>query len=125
MKSGTSIEPARHCCPIFGSAIFAIAGLIIARAGWFDDEPYFGWAGDQTFTCYQDRAQRHPTLSIAFSEGGRHAVVRFPDRHVTTTFQRGGLAGDVYRGDGIELILDPEAYVTDYGDQRIGPCQHD
>ncbi|MBB3952582.1 hypothetical protein [Aureimonas jatrophae] len=93
--------------------------------GWFDDEPHFDWSGDQTSTCYQDHAQRYPTLSIAFSDGGRHAVLRFPNRDVRTTFQRGGLAGDVYRGDDIQLTLDPEAYVTGYGDQGIGPCQHD
>lgn len=108
-----------------GAAIVVVAGLIVVRVGWFDDEPYFDWEGERTFTCYLDRSYRHPILTIAFGTDGRHAIVRFPDRDAATTFQRGGFAGDVYRGDGIELILDPEAHVTGYDGQSIGPCQQD
>jgi hypothetical protein len=118
--------------PLIGIAVSASVGAIVAgvsfvivKVGWFDDEPSFRLEGEQTFTCYLDRSLRYPTLSIAFSADGKRAVIHFPDRDATTTFQRGGLAGDVFRGDGIELVLDPEAYVTGYGNQRIGPCQRD
>ncbi|KTR05700.1 hypothetical protein NS365_09865 [Aureimonas ureilytica] len=109
------------------SAGVAVAGIafVIVRVGWFDNEPSFRLEGEQTFTCYLDRALRYPTLSVGFSDNGKRAVIHFPDRDASTAFQRGGLTGDVFRDDGVELLLDPEAYVTGYGAQSIGPCQRD
>ncbi|SFF14438.1 hypothetical protein SAMN05216566_103272 [Aureimonas phyllosphaerae] len=105
----------------------ALAGtaIVLIQAGWFSDKPAFGLTGKQTFNCYLERELRYPTLSISFSKNGRQAVIHFPDRDAVTTLQRGGLAGDGFHGDGIEFVVDPEAYVTGYGDKRIGPCQQD
>jgi hypothetical protein len=73
------------------------------------------------FGSEAEAAARSP-MTLEFLDRGYTAVLRYGQSQAKLQFAPGNLFSDVWKGDSIELKLDPEIYIDGLGRQRIGPC---
>jgi hypothetical protein len=112
MKTATSI-------PSSALVIFCAAVL----TGCSSEPTYSRAKGDGTIECRIKQGGEITPVTIVFSNQGRQALVEWKGRGALVEFDGSFLLTDYYRGDDVELSIDPEVRVTDKARKIGGLCQ--
>ena len=102
-------------------ATTVFGGFVLYSAGWGSGEPYFGLPPERVM-CFDSHDEPQDRLSITFSSGGRTALIESSQSRATVEFVGGGMARDLYRGEGVELYINPEIFVRGLDGINRGPC---
>ena len=78
----------------------------------------------RTINCYGSSPDNQVSvpIKVEFQDQGRTAILHFGQDTFRLPFQHSRLFEDVYADGTIELLIDPEVYLTGLRDSRIGPC---
>ncbi|MEZ0171122.1 hypothetical protein [Microvirga sp. TS319] len=105
----------------------AIVSLGVAcTAGWLpigQKPSFFELDGPRPLNCYGERDSDPPNpFTVEFLDQGYTAVIRFGQAQARLTFDPGHV-WSVWKNDEVELMMDPEIYISGLGGHQIGPCE--